>query len=146
VFDHRPDIYGVTGTGAQPGVIPILMSRWLVGPACDIQDVGNDSFVVPAGGELGLAWLADSVSVTAATARLAVEYVGTPLRREVDVLHLRPVRGIDRIPSGTTRIGRPKHLVVLRATARLNWLGPRGRNVARRTFQLRRAEVIVGPV
>jgi hypothetical protein len=121
-----------------------------------------DLFVVPAGGEFGLAWLADSVSVTAATARLAVEYVRSSLGADIDVLHPRPVRGIDRIPSGTIRVdrptavisrlavrGRPKDLVVLRATARLgrlNWLGPRGRNVASRTFPLRRAEVIIRPV
>jgi hypothetical protein len=137
------------------------MSRWLVGPMCDIQDVGNDSFVVPAGGELGLAWLANSVPVTA-TSLVTVEYVRSSLGADIDVLHLRPVRGIDRIPSRTIRVdrpaavssrlavrGRPKHLVVLRATARLgrlDWLGPRGRNVASRTFPLRRAEVIVRPV
>jgi hypothetical protein len=127
------------------------MSRWLVGPACDIPDVGNDSFVVPAGGELSLAWLANSMPVTA-TSLVTVEYVRPPLGADIDVLHLRPVCGIDRIPSGTIRIGRPEHLVVLRATARLGrlgrlgWLGPRGRNVASRTFPLRRAEVIVRPV
>jgi hypothetical protein len=125
---------------------------------CDIQDVGNDSFVVPAGGELGLAWLANSVPVTA-TSLVTVEYVRSSLGADIDVLCLRPVRGIDRIPSRTIRVdrpaavisclavrGRPKHLVVLGATARLNWLGPRGRNVAGRTFPLRRAEVIVRPV
>jgi len=121
------------------------MSRWLVGPACDIQDVGNDSFVVPAGGELGLAWLANSVPVTA-TRLVTVEYVRRPLRTDIDVLSRRPVFRINRIPPRTIRIGRPKYLVVLRATARLNWFGPRGRNVARRTFPLGRAEVIVRPV
>jgi hypothetical protein len=137
------------------------MSRWLIGPACDIQDVGNDSLVVPAGGELGLAWLANSMPVTA-TSLVTVEYVRRPLWRDVDVLDLRPVRGIDRIPSRTIRIdrlttvtsclafrARPEHLVVLRATARLGrltWLGPRDRNVASRTFPLRRAEVIIRPV
>jgi hypothetical protein len=137
------------------------MSRWLVGPACDIPDVGNDSFVVPAGGKLSLAWLANSMPVTA-TSLVTVEYVRPPLGADINVLHLRPVRGIDRIPSRTIRVdrptavisrlavrGRPEHLVVLRATARLgrlNWLGPRGRNVASRTFPLRRAEVIIRPV
>jgi len=121
------------------------MSRWLVGPARDIQDGGDDSFIGPACRELGLAWLANSMPVTA-TSLVTVEYVRRPLRADVDVLHLRPVRGIDRIPYGTIRNGRPKHLVVLRATARLNWLGPRGRNVAGRTFPLRRAEVIIRPV
>jgi hypothetical protein len=137
------------------------MSRWLVGPTCDIQDVGNDSFVVPTGGKLGLAWLANSMPVTA-TSLVTVEYVRPPLGADIDVLHLRPVRGIDRIPPRTIRIGRPaavisrlavrgrpKHLVVLRATARLGRLGrlgPRARNVASRTFPLRRAEVIVRPV
>jgi hypothetical protein len=84
--------------------------------------------------------------VTAATARLAVEYVRSSLGADIDVLRPRPVRGIDRIPPGTIRIGRPEHLVVLRATARLNWLGSCGRNVASWTFPLRRAEVIVRPV
>jgi hypothetical protein len=140
----------------------VLKYRSRVRPPDHVQDVVYDLFVVPAGGELRLAWLADSVSVTAATARLTVEYVRRPLRRDVDILCLRPVRGIDRIPSRTIRVdrpaavssrlavrGRPKHLVVLRATARLgrlDWLGPRGRNVAGRTFPLRRAEVIVRPV
>jgi hypothetical protein len=127
----------------------VLKNRSRVRPPDHVEDVAYDLFVVPAGGELGLAWLADSVPVTAATARLAVEYVSTPLRADVDFLHLRPVRGIDRIPPRTIRIGRPKHLVVLRASARLGrltWLGPRGRNLASRTFPLRRAEVIVRPV
>jgi hypothetical protein len=130
----------------------VLKNRSRVRPPDHVEDVTYDLFVVPAGGELGLAWLADSVSVTATTAWLAVEYVSTPLRRDVNVLHLRPVRGIDRIPPRTIRIGRPKHLVVLRTTARLGrpgrltWLGRRGRNVASRTFPLRRAEVIVRPV
>jgi hypothetical protein len=124
----------------------VLKNRSRVRPPDYVEDMAHDLFVVPTAGKLGLAWLANSVPVTAATARLAVEYVGTPLRREVNVLHLRPVRGINRTPPGTIRIGRPKHLVVLRATARLNWLVTRGRNVARRTFLLRRAEVIVRPV
>jgi len=140
----------------------VLNNRSRVRPPDYIEDMAHDLFVVPAGGELGLAWLANSVSVTAATARLAVEYVRRSLGADVDVLRLRPVRGIDRVPSRTIRIdrptavtsrlavrGRPEHLVVLRATARLgrlNWLGPRGRNVASRTFPLRRAEVIIRPV
>jgi hypothetical protein len=124
----------------------VLNNRSRVRPPDYVEDMAHDLFVVPAGGELGLAWLANSVSVTAATVRVAIEDVTGPLRRDVEVLHLRPVRGIDRIPPGTIRIGRPEHLVVLRATARLNWLGPRGRNVASWTFPLRRAEVIVRPV
>jgi len=124
----------------------VLENRSRVRPPDHVQDVVYDLFVVPAGRELGLAWLANSVPVTAATARLAVEYVRSSLGADIDVLHLRPVRGIDRIPPRTIRIGRPKYLVVLRATARLNWFGPRGRNVARRTFPLGRAEVIVRPV
>jgi len=146
----------------------VLNNRSRVRPPDYVEDMADDLFVVPAGGELGLAWLADSVSVTAATARLAVEYVRRPLGADIDVLRPRPVCSIDRIPSRTIRVdratavisrlavrGRPKHLVVLRATARLgrlgrlnwlNWLGPCGRNVARRTFPLRRAEIIVRPV
>jgi len=143
----------------------VLKNRSRVRPPDYVEDMAHDLFVIPAGGELGFAWLANSVPVTAATARLAIEYVRGSLGADIDVLHLRPVRSIDRIPSRTIRVdratavisrlavrGRPKHLVVLRATARLgrlgrlNWLGPRGRNVARRTFPLRRAEVIVRPV
>jgi hypothetical protein len=124
----------------------VLKNRSRIRPPDYVEDMAHDFFVVPAGGELGLAWLADAVSVTAATARLAVEYVGTPFRRDVGVLSRRPVLGIDRIPPGTIRIGRPEHLVVLRATARLSRLGPRSRNVAPSNLPLGRAEVIVRPV
>src|SRR5205823_4762764 len=135
--------------GAQPGVIPILTSRWLVGPACHIQDIGDDSFVVPVSRELGLAWLPDSVPVAAAAARLAVEDVGGPLRADVDVLRLRPVLGIHRIPPRTIRLARPtaaisrptvsggpERLVVLLAATRLGRLRPLPGNIAIRNLPL----------
>ncbi len=51
-----------------------------------------------------------------------------------------------RIASSNAVRGRPKHLVVLRATARLNRLGPRSRNVVARNLLLGASEVIIGPV
>jgi len=81
-----------------------------------------------------------------ATSFVTVEYVRSPLGADIDVLSRRPVRGIDRIPAGTIHVSRPKHLVVLPATARLNWLGPRSRNVATSDLPLGSGEVIIGPV
>jgi hypothetical protein len=85
----------------------------------------------------------------AATSLVTVEYVRSPLGADIDVLGRRPVLGIHRVPPGTIRLtvrGGPERLVVLRATARLNWLGPRSRNVATSNLPLRPGEVIVRPV
>jgi len=143
----------------------VLKNRSRVRPPDYVEDMAHDLFVVPTAGELGLAWLANSVPVTAATARLAVEYVGTPLRRDVDVLHLRPVRGIDRIPTRTFRSrvaspmtvaspltvrGGPERLVVLLATARLGRLRSWRGNVVTRSasgnLPLRPGIVIIRPI
>jgi len=134
------------------------MSRWIVGPACDIENAGDDSFIGPACRELGLAWLAYPVPVAAACL-VAVEYVGGPFRADVDVLGLRPVLGINRIPTRTFRIGRPtatisrpivsggpEHLVVLLATTRLGRLRPPRRNIATRHPPLGPVEVVVRPI
>jgi hypothetical protein len=134
------------------------MSRWIVGPACDIENAGDDSFIGPAGRELGLARFADPVPVTAACL-VPVEYVGGPFRGDVDVLGLRPVLGINRIPPRTIRIGRPtatisrptvgggpEHLVVFLATTRLGWLRPPRRNIATRHLPLGPVEVVVRPI
>jgi len=85
------------------------------------------------------------VPVTAATARLAIEYVAGPFRGDVNVLGLRPVLGINRIPPRTIPVGRPtaiisrlilrsgpEHLVVLLATTRLGRLRPPRGNIATR--------------
>jgi hypothetical protein len=116
---------------------------------CDIQDGGDDSFIGPACRKLGLAGLADSVSVTAPRL-IAVEYVRSPLDADADVLRVRPVLGVDRIPPGTMRIGRPKRLVVLLVAPRLNGLGPHRGNVAirpaSRHLPLRPGEIVVRPV
>ena len=96
-----------------------------------------------------------AVPVAATTVRVAVEYVRSPLGADADVLRLRPIRGINRIPSRTILVGRPtvtvrgnaKRLVVLLAATRLSWLGPRSRNVATRPatrhLPLGQVEIIV---
>jgi hypothetical protein len=136
----------------------VLKNRSRVRPPDYVEDMADDLLVVPAGGELCLAWLADSVPVAATTARFTVEYVGGPFRAGVDVLRLRPVLGINRIPSRTIRVGRPivtvrgnaKRLVVLLVAARLNGLGPHCRKVATRPasrhLPLRPGKIVVRPV
>jgi hypothetical protein len=119
----------------------VLENRSRVRPSAYVEDMADDLLVVPAGGEFGLAGLADSVPVAAATARLAVEDVRGPLRADVDVLRPRPVLGVHRIPPGAICLGRPKHLVVLLATARLNRLGP-----PRGNLPLGPGDIIIGPV
>ena len=112
-------------------------------------------FVVPACRELGLARFADSVPVAAATARLAIEYVGGPFRGDVDVLGLRPILGINRIPPRTIPVGRrttvisrltlgsgPEYLVVLLATTRLGRLRPPRGNITTRPLPLGPVEVV----
>jgi hypothetical protein len=99
------------------------------------------------------------VPVTAATARLAVEYVGGPFRGDVDVLGLRPVLGINRIPPRTFRIDRltaiigrlsgrgdPERLVVLLAATRLGRLRPPRGNITTRHLPLGAIEVVVRPI
>jgi len=130
------------------------MSRWIVGPARDIENAGDDAFIGPACREFGLARLADSVPVTA-TARLAVEYVGGPLGRDVNILRFRPVLGINRIPTRTFRIDRltaiisrlvvrsdPERLVVLLAATRLGRLRPPRGNITTRHLPLGPVEVV----
>jgi hypothetical protein len=136
----------------------VLKNRSRVRPPDYVEDMAHDLFVVPAGRELGLAWLADSVPVAATTAWFTIEYVRGPLRAGVDVLRLRPVLGVNRIPPGTIRVGRPivtvrgnaKRLVVLLVAARLNRLGPHRGNVATRpasgNFPLRPGKIVIRPV
>ena len=85
-----------------------------------------------------------------ATVRVTIEYVRSPLGADADVLYVRPVLGIDRIPPRTIRIGRPKRLVVLLVAARLNGLGPHRGSVATRpasgNLPLRPGEIVVRPV
>jgi hypothetical protein len=133
------------------------MSRWIVGPACDIENAGDDSFIGPACRELGLAWLAYPVPVAAACL-VAVEYVGGPFRGDMDVLGLRPVLGINRIPPRTFRIDRltiisrrigrgdPERLVVLLAATRLGRLRPPRGNITTRHLPLGAVEVVVRPI
>ena len=130
------------------------MSRWIVGPARDVENAGDDSFIGPACRELGLAWFADPVPVTA-TSLIAVEYVGGPFRGDVNILGLRPVLGINRIPTRTFRIDRltaiisrlaarsdPERLVVLFAATRLGRLRlPRG-NITTRQLPIGPVEVV----
>jgi hypothetical protein len=98
------------------------------------------------------------VPVTAAAARLAVEYVGGPFRGDMDVLGLRPVLGINRIPPRTFRIDRltiisrrtgrgdPERLVVLLAATRLGRLRPPRGNITTRHLPLGAVEVVVRPI
>jgi hypothetical protein len=136
----------------------VLKNRSGVGPPDYVEDMADYLLVVPAGGELGLAWLPDSVPVPAAT-RLAVEYVRGPLRRDVDILRRWPVLGIHRIPSRTIRVARPtaaiccpavgggpERLVVLFVTTRLGRFRPPRRNITTRNLALGAVEVIIRPV
>ena len=101
----------------------------------------------------------------AATAWLAIEYVGGPFRGDVNVLGLRPVLGINRIPPRTIPVGRlaaiisrltlrsgPEHLVVLLAATRLGRLRPPRGNIAARHLPpgplglIEVVEVVVRPV
>ena len=99
--------------------------------------------------------LPDAVPMPAATARLAVEYVGGPFRGDVDVLGLRPVLRINRIPPRTFRTGRltaiisrltgrgdPERLVVLLAATRLGRLRPPRGNITTRPLPLGPVEVV----
>jgi hypothetical protein len=137
----------------------VLKNRGRVRSPHYVEDMVHDLLVVPARRELGLAWLADSMPVTTTTAWLAVEYVGTPLGANVDVLRLRTIIGVNRIPARTigvlprpaivsrpTVTGGPEHLVVLPAATRLGPLGPHLRNIAVRNLPLGPVEVIIGPV
>jgi len=139
----------------------VLKNRRRVRPPDYVEDMAHDLLVVPARRELGLAWLADSMPVTTTTAWLAVEYVGTPLGANLDVLRLRTIIGVNRIPARTigvlvlpcpaivsrpTVTGGPEHLVVLPAATRLGPLGPHLRNIAVRNLPLGPVEVIIGPV
>jgi hypothetical protein len=130
------------------------MSRWIVGLARDIEDAGDDSFIGPACRELGLAWLAYPVPVAAACL-VPVEYVGSPLGRDVDVFGLRPILGINRIPPRTFRIDRltaiisrltsrsdPERVVVLLAAPRLGRLRPPRGNITARHLSLGPVEVV----
>ena len=94
--------------------------------------------------------LPDAMAMPAAAVRVAVEYVGGPFRGDVDVLGLRPVLGINRIPPRTIRIGRltaiisrltrrsdPERLVVLLAATRLGRLRPPRGNIATRHLAAR---------
>jgi hypothetical protein len=91
----------------------------------------------------------------AATVRLAVEYVGGSFRGDVDVLGLRPVLSINRIPTRTFRIDRltaivsrltgrgdPERLVVLLAAPRLGRLRPPRGNITTRYLPLGPVEVV----
>ena len=102
------------------------------------------------------------VAMPAATAWLAIEYVGGPFRGDVNVLGLRPVLGINRIPPRTIPVGRlaaiisrltlrsgPEHLVVLLAATRLGRLRPPRGNIAARHLPpgpVEVVEVVVRPV
>src|SRR6185369_15805803 len=103
----------------------------------------------------GLAGNAGAMAMPAATVRLAVEYVGGPFRGDVDVLGLRPVLGINRIPPRTFRIDRltaiisrrigrgdPERLVVLLAATRLGRLRPPRGNIIARHLPLGPVEVV----
>ena len=101
-------------------------------------------------------------SVGMRIAWLAIEYVGGPFRGDVNVLGLRPVLGIDRIPPRTLGTGRlttvisrltlrsgPEHLVIFLATTRLGRLRPPRGNIATRHPPLgpvEAVEVVVRPV
>jgi hypothetical protein len=154
-LDHGPNIHGVTSSSAKPGVIPILMSRWLVGSTRDIPDVRDDPFIVPARRKLGLAGLSDSVPMTAAvTDEIAVENVRGPLRAHADLLNGRPVRGIHRIPARTIRprvaslrrltVRHAERLVIFLVTTPLSRIRPYGRNVT--TRKLWPGEIVIRPV
>jgi hypothetical protein len=156
-FDHGPNIHSVTSSGAKPRVIPILMSRWFAGSTRDIPDVGDDPFIVPASRKLGLARLSRSVPMAAAaTARLAVEDVRSPLIAHTNVLRRRPVGGIHRIPARTIRprianlrrltVSHAERLVVLLVTTPLGWVRSRGRNVTTRNLPIGPGEIVVRPV
>jgi hypothetical protein len=136
------------------------MNRWIVGPAGDIDDACDDSFIGPACRELGLAWLAYPVPVAAACL-VPVEYVGGPFRGDIDVLGPRPVLGINRIPTRTTRTDRltaiisrptgrgdPERPVVLLAATRLGRLRPLRGNITRHMplGPVEVVEVVVRPI
>jgi hypothetical protein len=130
------------------------MSRWTVGLARDIENAGDNSFIGPACRELGLAWLAYPVPVAAACL-VPVEYVGGSFRGDADVLGLRPVLGINRIPPRTFRTGPftaiisrltgrgdPKRLVIFLAAPRLRRLRPPRGNITIRRLPLGPVEVV----
>jgi len=118
-----------------------------------------------AGGELSLAWLANSMPVTATSlvTRRVCAFPPLPALTSMSSA-LRPVRGIDRIPSRTIRVDRPTAVISRLAvrgrpegprstprdcagSADSTWLGPRGRKRRQPDVSpLRRAEVIVRPV
>jgi hypothetical protein len=95
------------------------------------------------------------MAMPAATARLAVEYVGGPFRGDADILGLRPLLGINRIPPRTFRIGRltaiisrltgqgdPERLVVLLVATRLGRLRPPRGNITTGDVPLGPVEVV----
>jgi len=102
---YHHDLYIVSCPAHHPSVIRFLMLGRQVRSPRDVDHSVNDLLVVPARRELGLAGNARAMAMPAATARLAVEYVGGPFRGDADVLGLRPVLGINRIPPRTFRTG-----------------------------------------
>ena len=150
------DLYAVPRTAADPPVIPVLHEQGRVRPPAYVKDVTHDLLVVPACRELSFAWFTDSVPVTAATAWLAVEYVGGPLGGDANVLRFRPVLGVNRIPTRTFRVSRPtaaisrptvrgdpERLVVLLAATRLGRLWPPRGHIATRHLPLGPIKVVV---
>ena len=105
---YHHDLYIVSCPAHHPAVIRFLMLGRQVRSPRDVDHSVNDLLVVPARRELGLAGNARAMAMAAATARLAIEYVGGPFRGDVDVLGLRPVLGINRIPPRTIP-RRPPH-------------------------------------
>jgi len=149
------DLYIVSCAAHHPSVIRFLMLGRQVRSPRDVDHGVNDLLVVPTRRELGLAGNARAMAMPAATARLAVEYVGGPFRGDLDVLGLRPVLGINRIPPRTFRIDRltaiisrrigrgdPERLVVLLAATRLGRLRPPRGNITARHLPLGPVEVV----
>jgi hypothetical protein len=78
----------------------VLENRWGIGTTGDVNDVAHDLLIVPASWEFGLFGLTNAVPVTAATARLAVEYVRGSLGTDADGLDTWAVLLVYRIPAG----------------------------------------------
>jgi hypothetical protein len=92
-YDYH-DLHLVACTARQPPAVPGLIDRRLIRAACYVNDVVHDLPVIPAGGKLGLAGIAHSMSMATSAIRVAVENVRGAFRSDAERVQRRTFPGI----------------------------------------------------
>jgi hypothetical protein len=80
-----------------------LINWRLIRTACYVLDGVHDLLVIPDGGKLGLAGVADAMPMATPAGRVAVEDVRGSFRSDADSVQRRTLPGIYRVPAGTIR-------------------------------------------